>query len=70
MTNNTTAPVAYLTVAEVAKLLRLSRMTVYRMVSTGSLESIRTGVNGKSIRILRSSVREHLHVPGQTSISA
>lgn len=80
MTQPTVTPVQYLTVAEVARVLRLSPMTVYRMVNGGQLEAIRTGVNGRSIRILRSSVDAHQranqgarpvpHVPGQTEISA
>lgn len=82
MTQNTVTPSQYLTVAEVARTLRLSPMTVYRMVSGGQLESIRTGVNGRSIRILSTSVDAHQraalaphqrpvpHVPGQTTISA
>jgi excisionase family DNA binding protein len=73
--------VQYLTVAEVAKVLRLSSMTIYRMVSNGQLEVIRTGVKGRTIRVLKSSVDAHLvpenpaarpvpHIPGQTEISA
>lgn len=47
----------YLTVAEVAKQLRVSRMTVYRMCENGTLKSIRVG---RSIRILEESYREYL----------
>jgi excisionase family DNA binding protein len=38
----------FLTVAEVAEYLRLSRMTVYRLVNSGQLESVRIG---RSFRI-------------------
>jgi excisionase family DNA binding protein len=51
----------YLTVTECATGLRLSPMTVYRMVAQGELAAIRTGVNGRTIRILRVSYEEHQH---------
>ncbi len=35
--------VAFLTVAEVAKLMRVSNMTVYRMVHSGALPAVRFG---------------------------
>lgn len=38
----------YLTVVEVATVLRLSKMTVYRLIATGELPSVRIG---RSIRI-------------------
>ena len=41
----------YMTVTEIAKELRVSRMTVYRMCDSGELPSIRVG---RSVRI-----REH-----------
>lgn len=44
----------YYTVAEVATKLRVCRMTVYRMVKDGELES--NWVSRRSIRILASSV--------------
>jgi excisionase family DNA binding protein len=72
-------PVQYMTVAEVAEVLRLSAMTIYRMVNGGQLEAIRTGVNGRTIRILATSVNHHQratsaarpvpHIPGQTEIT-
>lgn len=34
---------AFLTVVEVATVLRVSKMTVYRMLSDGTLESVRVG---------------------------
>ena len=80
MTQHTVTPSQYMTVAEVARTLRLSPMTVYRMVNGGQLEAIRTGVNGRTIRVERASVDAHQHanqgtrpvphVPGQTEISA
>ena len=33
----------YLTVAEVAEMMRLSRMTVYRLVHSGELPAVRVG---------------------------
>lgn len=47
MTNTTPE---YLTVAEVATTLRLSKMTVYRMCDEGTIPSVRTG-RGRTIRI-------------------
>ena len=38
----------YLTVLEVATVLRLSKMTVYRLVATGELKAVKIG---RSIRI-------------------
>lgn len=35
--------VRYLTVAEVAEIMRLSRMTVYRFVQRGDLPAVRVG---------------------------
>lgn len=78
MTHHQVTPSQYYTVAEVADLLRLSPMTVYRMVNGGQLEAIRTGVNGRTIRILKTSADAHRNpatrpvpvIPGQTEISA
>lgn len=47
----------YLTVQEVARIFRVSKMTVYRMVHDGSLKAIRVG---RSYRILRSSFEEYV----------
>ncbi len=46
-----------LTVAEVAEILRLSRMTVYRMVNSGVLPALKVG---RSVRIPEESVDEYL----------
>ena len=35
--------VRFLTVAEVASIMRVSKMTVYRLVHSGELEAIRVG---------------------------
>lgn len=43
----------FLTVAEVAELARVSRMTVYRMVHSGDLPAVRVG---KSYRVPQAAV--------------
>lgn len=48
--------VRFLTVAEVADMMRVSRMTVYRLVHAGELPAIRFG---RSFRVPESAV-EHL----------
>jgi excisionase family DNA binding protein len=48
----------FLFVEEVAALLRVSKMTVYRMVTSGELASVQ--FNGRTIRIPEWSVRELL----------
>ncbi len=48
---------ALLTVAEVASELRVSTMTVYRLVNTGSLPAFRIG---KNYRIKRSDLHAYL----------
>lgn len=45
------------TVGEVAELLRVSRMTIYRMVESEVLASVRIG---RAVRIPRTSVEEFL----------
>ena len=52
--------VAFLTVAEVARLMRVSNMTVYRLVHAGELPAVRFG---RSYRIPESAVRDLLHRP-------
>lgn len=52
---------AYLTIAEVAAALRLSRMTVYRMVRAGTLAADRFG---KSYRVPESAVEEYIKRAG------
>jgi excisionase family DNA binding protein len=46
-----------LTVGEVAALMRVSNMTVYRMIKSGQLAAIRVG---KNYRIRRSDVERYL----------
>lgn len=40
---NTVSDVKFLTVAEIATVTRLSKMTIYRLIHSGELESIRVG---------------------------
>ena len=49
--------VRFLTVAEVAALMRVSRMTVYRLVHSGELASIRVG---RSFRVPERAVHDYL----------
>lgn len=49
----------FLTVAEVAELMRVSSMTVYRMVHAGELPAVRFG---RSYRIPESSVTEAIRI--------
>lgn len=55
----------FLTVAEVADTMRVSRMTVYRLVHSGELPAIRFG---RSFRVPESAVRLALSTPA-TDIS-
>jgi excisionase family DNA binding protein len=52
--------VRFMTVAEVAAVMRVSRMTVYRLVHTGELPAIRFG---KSFRVPESAVVDVLQRP-------
>jgi excisionase family DNA binding protein len=47
----------FLTVAEVAEMMRVSRMTVYRLVHSGDLPAIRFG---RSFRVPESAVQAAL----------
>jgi excisionase family DNA binding protein len=51
------AEVKFLTVAEVASLMRVSKMTVYRLVHTGDLQAVRVG---RSFRVPEAAVHEYL----------
>ncbi|GAA2358959.1 hypothetical protein GCM10010246_56080 [Streptomyces cuspidosporus] len=51
------ADVAFLTVAETASMLRVSKMTVYRLVHSGHLPAIRVG---RSFRVPQQAVHEYL----------
>jgi excisionase family DNA binding protein len=52
--------VRFLTVAEVADLMRVSKMTVYRLVHSGDLPAIRFG---RSYRVPETAVTEALQRP-------
>lgn len=47
----------FLTVAEVATAMRVSKMTVYRLVHSGDLPAVRVG---RSFRVPESAVDEYL----------
>ena len=47
----------YLTVAEVAAVMRVSKMTVYRMVHAGELPAVRVG---RSFRVPEKAVHDYL----------
>lgn len=49
--------VRLLTVAEVAAIMRLSKMTVYRMVNSGTLPALKVG---RSVRIPEHVVDQYL----------
>ncbi len=51
------AEVQFLTVAEVAATMRVSKMTVYRLVHSGELPAARVG---RSFRVPRSAVEDYL----------
>jgi excisionase family DNA binding protein len=53
--NNERGP--FLTVAEVAEMLRVSNMTVYRLVNAGAMKAVRIG---KSYRISETEVDRYL----------
>ena len=50
----------FLTVAEVALLMRVSRMTVYRLVHAGELPAVRFG---RSVRVPESAVLRAIEPP-------
>jgi excisionase family DNA binding protein len=49
--------VRFLTVAEVASVMRVSKMTVYRLVHSGELPAVRVG---RSFRVPEKAVHEYL----------
>jgi excisionase family DNA binding protein len=51
------AEVRFLTVAEVAAVMRVSKMTVYRMVHAGELPAVRVG---RSFRVPEKAVHDYL----------
>lgn len=57
MAQNSPSAPQFLTVAEVAEITRVSRMTVYRMVHSGELPAVRFG---SSYRVPRSALEQLL----------
>ena len=60
MTTNSSGDLSgsnFLTVAEVAARMRVSKMTVYRLVHGGDLPAVRVG---RSFRVLEKDVDEYL----------
>ena len=51
------AEVRFTTVAEVASLMRVSKMTVYRLIHSGELPAVRVG---RSFRVPESAVDDYL----------
>ena len=51
------AQVRFLTVAEVAALMRVAKMTVYRLVHSGELNAVRVG---RSFRVPEKAVHDYL----------
>jgi excisionase family DNA binding protein len=49
--------VRFLTVAEVAAIMRVSKMTVYRLVHSGEMPAVRVG---RSFRVPESAVDDYL----------
>lgn len=47
----------FLTVAEVAQRMRVSKMTVYRLVHSGELPAVRFG---RSFRVQEAAVEQHI----------
>ena len=58
------AEVRFLTVAEVAALMRVSKMTVYRLVHGGELSAVRVG---RSFRVPEHAVHAYLREAFQES---
>jgi excisionase family DNA binding protein len=57
MAKNDISEVKFLTVAEVAAVMRVSKMTVYRMVHNGQLPAVRVG---RSFRVSEDDVHDYL----------
>jgi excisionase family DNA binding protein len=58
--------VRFLTVSEVADVMRVSKMTVYRLIHSGEMPAVRFG---RSYRVPESAVEQYLRgavVEGQT----
>jgi excisionase family DNA binding protein len=57
VTSNPLSEVKFLTVAEVASMMRVSKMTVYRLVHSGELPAVQIG---RSFRVPEQAVHEYL----------
>ncbi|HEY0126993.1 MAG TPA: helix-turn-helix domain-containing protein [Blastococcus sp.] len=57
--------VSFLTVTEVAAIMRVSKMTVYRLVHGGELAAVRVG---RSFRVPEPAVRDYL-AAGRTDVA-
>lgn len=57
MSHERLADARFLTVAEVASIMRVSKMTVYRMVHAGELPAVRVG---RSFRVPEDEVQKYL----------
>jgi excisionase family DNA binding protein len=55
--NGSMAGVKFLTVAEVADIMRVSKMSVYRLIHSGSIEAVRFG---RSFRVPEPAVDAYL----------
>lgn len=55
--NDDMSDVAFLTIAEVAAKMRVSKMTVYRLVHGGELPAVRVG---RSFRVTEDDVNDYL----------
>jgi len=61
------ADVRFLTVAEVALMMRVSKMTVYRLVRTGELEAIRVR---RSFRVPEGAVNRYMRPANADALEA
>ncbi len=57
MATNNLGEVRFLTIAEVATVMRVSKMTVYRLVHSGELTAVRIG---RSFRVPEQAVHDYL----------
>lgn len=57
VSDNSLGDVKFLTVAEVAAVMRVSKMTVYRLVHNGDLPAVRVG---RSFRVPEQAVHDYL----------
>jgi excisionase family DNA binding protein len=57
VTSSPLSEVKFLTVAEVAALMRVSKMTVYRLLHSGELPGVQIG---RSFRVPEQAVHEYL----------